>query len=58
MNDTDRYRQHAEDCFAAAKIATATALAEAFERLANEWLLMAEDAKRRERLRRKQTVRH
>ena len=58
MNDTDRYRQHAEDCFSAAKIATATALVEAFERLAKEWLLMAEDAERRERLNRKQPVRH
>jgi hypothetical protein len=52
-NEADRYRENAEYCFAAARIATAPGLAGAFERLAQSWLAMAAEAEQRERLRKK-----
>jgi hypothetical protein len=47
-NDADRYRENAEFCLMAAKIATAPGLAAAFERLAQTWFEMADELERGE----------
>ena len=43
QQDAARYRENAEFCLAAARLATAPGLADAFERLARTWLKMADE---------------
>jgi hypothetical protein len=48
------FRQQADFCFTAAKIATTSSMAADFERLARNWLKMADDLERSQTSREKQ----